>query len=505
MPTDSKKPTVRFYLNGEYREVENILPTTTVLNFLREQLQLFGTKEGCAEGDCGACTVVIAENHKGRLRFRNINACIQFVPVLDGKLIFTVEGLKDPDLNELHPVQEAMVAAHGSQCGFCTPGFVMSLFALFKSEANPQRASIDDALAGNLCRCTGYRPIIDAAAEMYEIARKRKDVNGNYLSSPARAIDDDEIPEKERVLLEQLDSIKPERELIFNDSYFAPTTIKELTTRLKEHPDATILAGGTDVGLWVTKQHRDLPVMIYLGQIAALQEVKVNKDHLRIAAGVSLTDAFTALLVYYPELSEICRRFASPPIRNTGTLCGNIANGSPIGDSMPALISMDATIQLTSASGAREIALDSFYLDYQLKDLQSGEFVEAVNIPLPASDQIVRSYKISKRFDQDISAVCAAFSISLSNNVIKNARVCFGGMAAIPLRAENCESALEGQELNDSVIEKAIGALADDFTPLSDMRATKEYRLRVAGNLLKRFYYELSDSDVAVDVLSVAG
>ncbi len=494
------RTSIRFYLNGQLHEVDNIEPTTTVLNYLREELLQTGSKEGCAEGDCGACTVVIAERSGERLQFRSINSCIRFLPTLDGKAVFTVEGLRDPHNGRLHPAQQAMVDCHGSQCGFCTPGFIMSLFALYKSQGQPGRNDIDDALAGNLCRCTGYRPIITAATRMYEYAEQLSEHEQNIISMPCST------PEQERLLLEKLDAIKPQSTLCLDKRFFAPTTVAALAELYNDYPDATILAGGTDVGLWVTKQYRELAIIIYLGQVEGLNNITVDNETISIGAGVKLGDAFDTLLKHYPELSEIARRFASPPIRNAGTLCGNIANGSPIGDSMPALISLGASVVLRCGDSTRELPLDSFYHGYQRNDLKQGEFVEATRIPLAQTGQRFRCYKISKRFDQDISAVCAAFSLRLKQGKVEAIRICYGGMAAIPQRAELCEQALLGKPWEPGVIEKARLALAKDFTPLTDMRASAAYRARVAANLLMRFYHEVNGADeTTTRVLSYAG
>ena len=494
---------IRFYLNGRLCEVSNVEPTTTVLNYLRENLLQTGSKEGCAEGDCGACTIVIAEAWQGRIRFRSINSCIQFLPTLDGKLVFTVEGLRLAS-NKLHPVQQAMVDCHGSQCGFCTPGFVMSLFTLYKSQAKPERDDIDDALAGNLCRCTGYRPIIDAAFRMYELGQRQTDTQ-DFIAMPCLS-EEPSISEGEQLMLEQLEQIKVQSRLVIRKNYFAPVDTEQLAECYKENPDATLLAGGTDVGLWVTKQFRDLNTIIYLGQVSELDSIEVNDGMLTIGARVSLTDAFTEILKHYPDLKEVTRRFASPPIRNAGTLCGNIANGSPIGDSMPALLSLGAELVLRQGEQERILPLDQFYLGYQHKDLGKGEFVQAVRIPVNNDEWHCRSYKISKRFDQDISAVCAAYSLRLKEGKVDKIRIAYGGMAAIPQRATHCETALAGKAWDESSIEQAVTALGNDFSPLTDMRASADYRLRIAGNLLRRFHHEVNGLDEsATQVLSYAG
>lgn len=499
------KNEVQFFFNGELHRVQDIEPTTTLLNYLREILSQCGTKEGCAEGDCGACTVVIADVHGGRIQFRSINACICLLPTLDGKALFTVEGLKVTNKEELHPVQKAMVEYHGSQCGFCTPGFIMSLFVLYKSKTNPDRQEINDALSGNLCRCTGYQPIINAANKMYDYAGQLPAADLNLISTPYSTDHKDSISEDERTLIEKLNSIKPSSclQLTGAGQYFSPVTLSELAELYQQYPDAVILAGGTDVGLWITKQYRELPVIIYIGNVDVLNSTEAKKDYLQFGATVTLTDAFNKLIEYYPELDEIARRFASPPIRNAGTLCGNIANGSPIGDSMPALICLDARVILRCGDAVRSIPLEELYLGYQQKAFKPAEFVEAVQIPLPSAQQYFHSYKISKRFDQDISAVFAAYFLQLDDNGgVETIRICHGGMAATPKRATLCEAFLKGKSWNEQTVEQAVAKFADDYQPITDMRASDSYRLKVAGNLLRRFYFETTDSDFATNVLS---
>lgn len=480
---------IRFLLDGEVHTVGDIRPTTTVLQYLRDRLRRTGTKEGCAEGDCGACTVVLAELAGNAVRYRPVNACIQFLPTLDGKALVTVESLKSLARGELHPVQRALVDCHGSQCGFCTPGFVMSLYALYRSERTPSDETVRHALSGNLCRCTGYRPILAAAQRMYEL--------------PA-----DEAPAYEPALAKGLQSIRVtcEKRLAFADStYVAPSTLEELARALAERPNATILAGGTDVGLWVTKKYAELPAIVYVGNVAELKSIARTDAHLDIGAAVSLTDAFAALVAEHPDLAEIARRFASPPICNAGTLGGNVANGSPIGDSMPALICLGASVVLGAGETARTLPLESFYLDYMKKDLKPGEFVSAIRVPRAREGLTLRSYKIAKRFDQDISAVCAAFAVELAAGRVRTARIAFGGMAATPRRAKACEQALTGAEWNPNGIARAVQALARDFRPLTDLRASQNYRARVATNLLHRFYAETAQSGERTSVWNYVG
>jgi xanthine dehydrogenase small subunit len=476
--------TVRFILDGDIVELHDVDPTRTVLQFLREDLRKTGTKEGCAEGDCGACTVVLAElDRDGEgLSLKAVNSCIQFLPTLDGKELITVESLCGRD-SGLHPVQQAMVEQHGSQCGFCTPGFVMSLFALYKSQSDPSRRDIDDALAGNLCRCTGYRPIIAAASAMYQIPP----ADGDWLRQPCGRGE----PPVDRI--ERLRSIARDAalELHHGDrAFYAPRTIDELADLLGKHPDATLLAGGTDIGLWVTKQHRELATLIYLGEVEGLGDIHTGDTHLEIGGAVTFTDAMPAILEHYPLLDDMLSRFASPPIRNVGTLGGNVANGSPIGDSMPALMAAGASLVLRSATGCREIALDDFYHDYRVNDLQPGEFVERIRLPLPAPGSTLRCYKVSKRFDQDISAVCAAFRLELEGDHVRSIRIACGGLAATVKRAAHCEQAMAGQPWTEATVAAGMAAFAKDFSPITDMRASAGYRLQAGSNLLRRLYLE---------------
>jgi xanthine dehydrogenase small subunit len=478
--TDSQ--TVRFVLDGEVVSVSGLPPTTTVLEYLRSLAGRTGTKEGCAEGDCGACTVVLGELAAGdrTIDYRAINSCIRFLPTIDGKELVTVESLQGAD-GELHPVQRAMVECHGSQCGFCTPGFVMSLFALYMGQGSPasppEREEVITAVCGNLCRCTGYRPIIDAGRRMSEYPKPKRWSR-------------DEAQSASRVnQLRALQRTPPDSALRF-PGFHAPLTLDELASALEAAPGSLLLAGGTDIGLWTTKHLRDLPPIIYLGAVAGLQEIRSTDAGLRIGAGVSLSAGWSALVAQHPALSEQAGRFASPPVCNSGTLCGNIANGSPIGDSMPALIALGAELELRQGARYRRIPLERLYLGYQKKDLRPGEFVVSVVVPPRKSGRLFASYKLAKRIDQDISAVCAAFAVEVSGGRVVDARLAYGGMAAIPVRAANAEKALVGQPWSEAAVDSAIAALHTDFTPLTDSRASRAYRLQTAGNLLRRFYMQ---------------
>lgn len=479
----SERP-ITFFFRGGQQQVENVLPTMTVLQFLREYTQTgktrqTGTKEGCAEGDCGACTVVIGELVNDSLQLRSVNACIQFLPTLDGKALFTVEDLHTllpTQDGTLHPVQQAMVDLHGSQCGFCTPGFIMSLWSMYENEQHsPSKDQISDYLSGNLCRCTGYRPILDAAQKAYDYPHV--------------------VLERQKVL-DVLKEIKALPALHLNDhgqQFFAPKTLQDFAALRLQLPQARIVAGSTDVGLWVTKQGRDLGDMLYIGQVEELKNIVVTDHALTIGANVSLSDALIKISEFYPDFQELQRRFASMPIKNAGTLGGNIANGSPIGDSMPALITLGTRLILRVGEQTREIALEDFYLDYQKTALQLGEFVEAIVIPLREGQTRFKfsSYKIAKRFEQDISAVCAAISCELDTHyVAHNVRIAFGGMAAIPKRAKYVEAILEGQQLTAELMVQAQHVLSQDYQPLDDGRASSAYRLQVAKNCLQRFYVE---------------
>ncbi len=499
MAADTHAATIRFLLDGEERALEGVAPTRTVLQVLREDLGRTGSKEGCAEGDCGACAVVLAERHPGGVRYRAVNSCIQFAPTLDGKALVTVESLKGPD-GSLHPVQQALADGHATQCGFCTPGFVMSLFALYKTQSAPSRQEINDALAGNLCRCTGYRPIVDAARAMYAIGRAIPEAKLDWMSAPAgsrakTALRSEAELAARLAALERGDGLELAHE---SGAFHAPRSLAAFAALRERMPSARILAGGTDLGAWVTKQYRDLGDLLYIGNVAELKRVAVTQTHVEIGAAVTLADAWPVLAEHYPELQTLFRRFASPPVRNAATLAGNIANASPVGDSMPALIAIGATVVLRRGTGTRELPLEALYPAYRETAMEAGEFVSQVRVPLPAKGSVLRVWKVSKRFDQDISAVCGAFHLLLEGGRIAGARVAFGGMAATPKRAAACEAALAGREWNEATRDSAIAALAADYAPIDDLRASAAYRMKVARNLLRRLWLETGPGAGAV-------
>ena len=467
---------VRFLLGHELVELDRVDPTQTVLDWLRLARRRTGTKEGCNEGDCGACTVVVAKPNGARLDYRAVNACIQFVATLDGCQLLTVEDLKGSD-GRLHPVQQAMVDCHGSQCGFCTPGFVMSMFALTRTaDTLPSEEAIDDALAGNLCRCTGYAPIVRAVQQSFAVDPCADAIEAAAVETLAR-----------------LNALNDDATLVIGDGdrrFIAPATVDALAETLLAEPGATIVAGCTDVGLWVTKQMLRLDPVVYLGRVRELQRIDETAESIVIGAGVSHSEAMAALAPHYPDLGEMWRRFASVQIRNAGTVGGNIANGSPIGDANPSLIAVGATLQLRRGSERRALALEDFFIAYGKQDRRPGEFVESITVPRPTPGSRYRAYKISKRFDQDISAVMAAFQLRLDGDRVVEARLAFGGMAATPKRAAHAEAAIQGHPWTEVTVEAGMAALGQDFQPISDMRASAGYRLAVARNLLRRLHVE---------------
>lgn len=461
---------IAFLLNGTPVSISGASPVLTLLDWLRESRGLTGTKEGCNEGDCGACTVMVTDAAGPRA----LNACILFLPQLHGKAVRTVEGLTGPK-GEPHPVQEAMVTHHGSQCGFCTPGFVMSMATAHAHS----RTDHDTTLAGNLCRCTGYAPIIRAAkaAESADVpAWIRDDVA--FFASQTPAADDGAG--------DGADSL----------AAFRPATSDALAQWYVRNPKATLIAGATDVGLWVTKQLRDLAPVAFLSGIADLKTIRDSGGALHVGAGVTINDLMAAVAAPLPSFAELLRRYASDQVRNAATIGGNIANGSPIGDGPPALIALGATLHLRQGDSRRDMALEDYFLDYGRQDRRAGEFVEGVSFATDAPN--LRCYKLSKRFDQDISAVCGCFNITVTDGIITAARLAFGGMAGTPKRAANAEAAITGRPLTPETMHLARLAMAADFTPLSDMRASAQYRAEAGGNMLIRYFHDLSGTQVNI-------
>ena len=466
---------VRFLRNGVATELREVGANETLLDYLRLREHARGTKEGCSEGDCGACTVAIGSLKNGKLVYEPVNACIQLLGQIDGKDIVTVDDLGTVDA--LHPIQQSMVEEHASQCGYCTPGIVMSLFVLYHSGERADRDNVNNWLSGNLCRCTGYRPIADAAAKV--IDGKPDDALAARLVQTAE-------------LLAQMDD-KVDLFVGTGERFFsAPASMASLLEMSAENPDAVILSGATDVGLWITKQLRDLPKIIYTGRVSGFRDIEDGDQRVRINAGATYQDAHHVLRSIDPDLGEVVRRIGSKPVRASGTVGGNIANGSPIGDMPPALIVLGTKLELRHGQSTREIDLEDFFIDYGKQDRARGELVTALTIPRMTANQHFRAFKISKRFDQDISCVLAAFCFTLHDDIITNVRIAYGGMAATPKRASGAEKALIGMHLGDQDrIEIAIAELSGDFTPMSDMRASAKYRDRVAGNLLRKALYEI--------------
>ncbi|QHQ35706.1 xanthine dehydrogenase small subunit [Algicella marina] len=453
---------IRFLLNGLPVTLTDPQPTMTLLDWLREERNLCGTKEGCNEGDCGACTVTLTSLEGDHLAHRAVNACILFMPQLHGRAVRTVEGIASPE-GALHPVQQAMIDHHGSQCGFCTPGIVMSLYTAHRDG----RQDHDDVLAGNLCRCTGYAPILRAAEAAASEPRPQWELNE----------------------AEALVALDITEDTILNGA-FIPSSLDSFASWYAEHSDATLVGGATDVGLWVTKSLRELPQTAFLHRLAELQRIETTEAGTTIGAGVSIARLRGWAAGFYPDLAELLRRYGSVQVRNAATIGGNIANGSPIGDAPPALIALGATLTLRRGESRREMPLEDFFVAYGKQDRQPGEFVESIFVPENA--QNLRCHKLSKRFDQDISAVCGCFNITVVEDTITAARVAFGGMAATPRRANAVETALVGQPFTEATITAALPAFAEDFTPLSDMRASADYRLQCARNMLRRTFLEIS-------------
>ncbi len=470
------RSSVRFLHQGEVVSLCDVAPGETLLDYLRLRRHACGTKEGCAEGDCGACTVALGTVSDGRLVYEPVNACICLLGMIDGKELVAVDDLAGPD-SALHPVQDAMLRYHGSQCGFCTPGIVMSLFTLYHDSGRCDRQAVNDTLAGNLCRCTGYRPIVDAALETCDGAPR------------------DTFAARGAATVERLAALDDGEDLFIGaeaTSFLAaPATIDALASLCARHPEATLVAGATDVGLWITKQLRTLPKIILLGRVAGLADLRESDRGFHIGATVTYVQAEGAMAAIDPDLAELFRRIGGRQIRAVGTIGGNIANGSPIGDTMPALIALGTTLHLRRGQATRSLPLEDFFIDYGKQDRAPGEFVTGIDVPRLGAGEVFRCYKISKRYDQDISALLGAFRFTVGGGRVALARVAYGGMAATPKRAAATEAALKGVALADPHgWDAACEALATDFRPIDDMRASARYRLETAQALLRKALHE---------------
>ena len=463
---------VKFVYKNKILEIKNPDTNETILNYVRTKLKKTGTKEGCAEGGCGACTIVIGELEKNNIKYKAINSCIAFLPSLEGKQLILVEDLIFK--NELHPVQKAMVNYHGSQCGFCTPGFVMSLFAMYKNFSSYKDEIIKDSIQGNLCRCTGYRPIVEAAKSL------NKDSKRDFFAKDKKNT------------LKLLKKIKNRSIKIINDNkkYFAPKFTNELNKILRSEPNSKLISGGTDVSLIVTKERKDLNSLIYLNSIDELNYIKENNRFIEVGASTPLIKFESFIKKYFPDFSEVLKRYGSVQIRNVCTIAGNIATASPIGDTLPMLLALDSQIIVKGKNKTQIIPINGFFTNYRKTKLKKGQFIHSIRIPF-LKQNIFKAYKISKRIDDDISSVCASFNIEINKDKIKKIRIAYGGMSSTPKRAFNCEKVLVNSNISYKTIGKAKKLLEKDFKPITDTRATQNYRMEVAKNLLEKCFSEV--------------
>jgi xanthine dehydrogenase small subunit len=482
---------IRFILNGEDVSLTDVAPEAMLLDHLRLRLSLRGTKEGCAEGDCGACTVLVGRLFGGRLVYEGVNACIRFVGSLDGSHVVTIEHLRGAN-GDLHPVQQAMVDFHGSQCGFCTPGFVMSLYGLWMKTPNPSDHDIEKALQGNLCRCTGYEAIMRAARAISSYGDAGRDP----------------LAEERAAMTARLSALAGRERIEIgsgNRRLIVPADVDDLAAVLEAEPSATIVAGSTDVGLWVTKFMRDIGPVVFIGSIEGLKSMEERDGAIHIGAGVTYSEAHPYLASRIPALGPLIDRIGGDQVRNMGTIGGNVANGSPIGDTPPPMIALGASVTLRKGGARRTIPLENFFVAYGKQDRQPGEFVETVHVPIPKKDAHFSVYKITKRRDEDITAALGAFHLTLGRDgTVETIRIAFGGMAATPKRAAAVEAALVGKAWNEATVTAAMARFEDDFTPLSDMRASAQYRMLAAKNLLLRFYLETTGTAEPLQVSRIA-
>jgi len=465
--------TIKFVYNNKIRSIKNPDPNKTVLDYIRNDLKKNGTKEGCAEGGCGACTVVLGELKNKRIFYKSINSCISFLPIINGTHLILVENLVS-EKKKLHPVQDAMLKYHGSQCGFCTPGFVMSLFGMYKNHKKFDKAIIDETLSGNLCRCTGYRPIIDAA----------KSLNNKK--------DNDHFERNQNNIINLLKKINNEIEISYkNKKYYSPKSLSKLKKIIRKNPNSKFLSGGTDLSLEVTKLRGEIENIISLNSVKELKFIKKSKNLIEVGAGVSLYDFQNIIKSYYLDFYNILKRYGSVQIRNVGTIAGNIATASPIGDTLPLLLSLDAVVKIQTANSLKTIPLSEFFISYRKTKLKKGDFVYSVKIPISKKNDF-KAYKISKRFDDDISTVCASFNLQIKKDKIIKAKIAYGGMSEIPKRAIAIEKKLINSIFSEEIFLKAKSLINNDFRPIDDMRASRNYRVEIAKNLLMKFFYEVS-------------
>ncbi len=464
---------IQFVYKNEIHNIKNPDPNKTVLDYIRNDLKKYGTKEGCAEGGCGACTVVLGELKNKKISYKSINSCISFLPIINGTHLILVEDLVS-EKNNLHPVQDAMLKYHGSQCGFCTPGFVMSLFGMYKNHKKFDKETIDETLSGNLCRCTGYRPIIDAA----------KSLNNKK--------DNDHFKINQNKIINLLKKINNEIEISYNNkTYFSPKSLSKLKKIIQKNPNSKFLSGGTDLSLEVTKLRGEIENIISLNSVKELKFINKNKNFIEVGAGVSLYEFQKIIKSYYYDFYNILKRYGSIQIRNVGTIAGNIATASPIGDTLPLLLSLDAIVRIQTNNSLKDILLNEFFISYRKTKLKKNDFVYSVKIPINKKN-LFKAYKISKRFDDDISTVCASFNLQIEKNKIIKAKIAYGGMSEIPKRAFAVEKKLINSIFSEEIFLKAQGLINKDFRPIDDMRASGNYRVEIAKNLLMKFFYEVN-------------
>ena len=469
---------VKFIHNNKIMEIQDVDPNETLLNYIREKLNKTGTKEGCAEGGCGACTVVLGYLKNNKIFYQSVNACIVFLPTIHGKQLILVEDLVGKD-GSLHPVQKSMVNFHGSQCGFCTPGFVMSLFSMYKNFSSFDKKIIKNSIAGNLCRCTGYQPIINAAKSL----NNKNKVDQFYQTK-------NETIKLLKIINKKNNSLTINR---IDKKYFAPQTINELKILLKKYPKSKILSGGTDLSLIVTKERKTINSIIYINSIKELNYIKKNKKYIEIGATTPLIEFGSEIIKHYPDFKDILERYGSVQIRNVATIAGNIATASPIGDTLPLLLALNAKIVISNSKNDKILYLKDFFINYRKTKLKNGQFIKLIKIPL-LQNNIFKAYKISKRIDDDISAVCASFNLNIKNNIIVSISIAYGGMAAIPKKALQCEKSLLNKDLSEKNINIAQKFLEKDFNPIDDMRASSQYRMKIAKNLLFKCFHEIKNN-----------